>query len=247
MSVGIHQFLFYLHVACGSVGLVVFWLPMLSKKGSPFHKTFGKVFTYGMFAVSISGVIMSMIVLIDPIGIRAPDAALDGPALQQLAERARRSSAFLLMLSLLVFTNVKHSLLVLKAKQDRQILRSVNHIASISLLLLSGMAIGYYGLTSGSALFTIFSILSIVSSANLFFYIFKRNIKKREWLIEHLSNIIGAGIGAYTAFFAFGGRRFLAEIFTGQLQVVPWILPGVVGGIAIAYLSKRYRLQYQVV
>ena len=89
--------------------------------------------------------------------------------------------------------------------------------------------------------------LCIVSSGNLSYYIFKKSIKKREWLIEHLGNIIGAGIGAYTAFFAFGGRRFLAEIFAGQLQVVPWILPGVIGGIAIAYLSKRYRVQYKVV
>ncbi len=246
MLSGIHQFLFYLHVTCGAVGLVVFWLPMLSKKGSPFHKSFGKAFSYGMFAVSISGVIMSMMVLIDPIAIRAPDTELDGQALQQLVERARRTSAFLLMLSLLVFANVKHSLLVLNAKQDRQILKSYSHLASILLLLVTGIVIGYFGFSSGNTLFIIFSILCIVSSSNLFFYIFKKSIKKREWLIEHLGNIIGAGIGAYTAFFAFGGRRFLAEIFTGQLQVVPWILPGVVGGIAIAYLSKRYRVQYKV-
>ena len=243
----IHQILFYLHVVVGSIALVVFWLPMVSKKGSPFHKTFGKVFSYGMFAVSISGIIMSMMVLIDPAMVREIDAGLDEQTQQQLAERARRSSAFLLMLSLLVFTNVKHSLLVLKAKQDRAILRSVSHIVSISLLLLTGIAIGYFGFTSGNTLFIVFSILCIVSSGNLFFYVFKKSIKKREWLIEHLGNIIGAGIGAYTAFFAFGGRRFLAEIFTGQLQVVPWILPGVVGGMAIAYLSKKYRVQYRVV
>lgn len=247
MLVGIHQFLFYLHVACGSVGLVVFWLPMLSKKGSPFHKTLGKVFTYGMFAVSISGIIMSFMVLVDPIAIRAPNTELDGQALQQLTDQARREGVFLLMLSVLVFTNVKHSLLVLKAKQKRQILRSFHHLASIALLLLTGLTTGYYGFSTGNTLFIVFSILCIISSGNLFFYVFKKNIKKREWLIEHLGNIIGAGIGAYTAFFAFGGRRFLAEIFTGQLQVLPWVLPGVVGGIAIAYLSRRYRVQYKVV
>lgn len=247
MLSGIHQFLFYLHVACGSIGLLVFWLPMFSKKGSPFHKTFGKVFSYGMFAVAISGIVMSVMVLIDPIAIRTPDSELSEQAIQQFSERARRTSAFLLMLSLLVFTNVKHSLLVLKAKQDRAIMRSVSHIASISLLSLTGIAIGYFGFTSGNTLFIVFSILSIVSSGNLFFYVFKKSIKEREWLIEHLGNIIGAGIGAYTAFFAFGGRRFLAEIFSGQLQVVPWILPGVIGGMGIAYLSKKYRVQYRVV
>ena len=159
MLIQIHQFLFYLHVTCGAVGLVVFWLPMLSKKGSPFHKSFGKAFSYGMFAVSISGVIMSIMVLIDPIAIRAPDIELDGQALQQIAERARRTSAFLMMLSLLVFANVKHSLLVLKAKQDRQILKSYSHLASILLLLVAGIVIGYFGFSSGNTLFIIFAIL----------------------------------------------------------------------------------------
>jgi len=48
---GIHQILFYIHVLCGSIGLIVFWLPMLSKKGTKFHKSFGSVFVYGMLAV----------------------------------------------------------------------------------------------------------------------------------------------------------------------------------------------------
>ncbi len=246
MLSGIHQWLFYLHVACGSIGLVVFWLPMLSKKGSIFHKSFGKVFAYGMFAVSVSGIAMSLMMLIDPIGIRAPDRNLGMEEAFQLAEQNRNFGTFLLMLSLLVFTNVKHSILVLKAKSDRLLLRRPSHLASILALLLTGLTVGYFSIAGGNILFGVFSVLSIVSSLMLLKYIYKPVIKKREWLIEHLGNIIGSGIGAYTAFFAFGGRRFLEEIFSGQMQLIPWILPGVIGGFASAYLSKKYRKQYKV-
>lgn len=247
MLSSIHQLLFYLHVSCGSVGLIVFWLPMLSKKGSRFHKSFGKVFTYGMFAVSISGIIMSLMVLIDPIGIRFPDGNFDMERIVSIKEQNRNTAIFLLMLSMLVFTNVKHSIFVLKAKGDRLLIRNYTHLISISLLFITGVSVGYFALISGSILFIIFSALSVVSSISLFWYVFKTNFKKREWLIEHLTNIIGSGIGTYTAFFAFGGRRFLGEIFTGQLQLIPWILPSIIGGVASVYLAKKYRQQYRVV
>jgi uncharacterized membrane protein len=247
MLSSVHQFLFYLHVACGSVGLVVFWLPMLSKKGNGFHKQYGKIFAYGMFAVSISGILMSMMLLIDPIGVRVPDRNLPMGEAFSLAGQNRELGTFLLMLSLLVFTNIKHSLLVLSAKDDRSVLRKTSHMLSIAVLFVAGLIVGYFAITDGNILFMVFAILSVVSSIGLTRYIFKPTLKKREWLIEHLGNIIGSGIGAYTAFFAFGGRRFFEDIFTGQMELIPWILPGIIGGIASYYLSKKYQLKYRVV
>ncbi len=243
----IHQFLFYFHVTFGSVGLVVFWLPMLSKKGTAFHKKLGKVFTYSMFVVSISGIIMSVLVLMDPIGVRVPVTVMDTETTQLFIEQNRNTAIFLLMLSLLVFTNVKHSILALNAKGNRLLLRQYSHMIPVSILMLAGLGVGYLGISSGKTLFTIFSIIAILSSSSLFYYIFKKQLKKREWIIEHMGNIIGTGIGAYTGFFAFGGRRFLSEVFTGQLQLIPWMLPAVVGIAASVYLSKKYRLQYKVV
>jgi len=247
MIYSVHQILFYLHVACGSVGLVVFWLPMLSKKGNGFHKQYGKIFAYGMFAVSISGVLMSLMLLLDPVGVRIPDRNLAIDEAYRLATQNRELGTFLLMLSLLVFTNTKHSLLVLKAKDDRSLLRNTSHMISIAVLFIAGLVVGYFSIAEGNILFLVFSILSVVISIGLIHYIFKPALKKKEWLIEHLGNIIGSGIGAYTAFFAFGGGRFFSEIFTGQMQLIPWMLPGIVGGVATYYLTKKYRLKYKVV
>jgi len=219
---------------------------MLAKKGSAFHKKYGKVFAYSMFAVSISGIFMSTMILIDPIGVRNPSRDFTMASAFNFAEQNRNLATFLLMLSLLVFTNVKHSLLVLKAKDDRSILRSPGHIAAISTLFIAGLVVGYFALSQANILFMVFSSISLLSSIVLARYIFKENLKKREWLIEHLGNIIGSGIGAYTAFFAFGGRRIFSEIFQGQLQLIPWILPSVIGIAASIYLSKKYSLQYKV-
>jgi hypothetical protein len=66
----------------------------------------------------------------------------------------------------------------------------------------------------------------------------------KEWVIAHLSSIIGAGIASYTAFFVFGGNRFMAQIFDGQLMMIPWVAPGVIGSCIIGHLSYQYHKQF---
>ena len=219
---------------------------MLAKKGSQLHVVSGKIFSNGMLIVSVSGLVMSAFLLLDPIAVRYPEGGLAPEKAARVIEQNRNLGIFLLMLSLLVFVNVRHSILVLKAKADRSKLKNINHLGSIMSLLLAGVGVGLLALDKGNVLFAIFSLLSIVSSIGLARYIFKPELKPREWIIEHLTNIIGSGIGAYTAFFAFGGRRVFSEIFVGQMQLIPWVLPGIIGTVASIYLANKYRKQYRV-
>jgi len=242
----IHQFLLYFHITLGAVGLVVFWLPTLSKKGSPFHKRVGKIFVLTMFAISISGIIMSILVLVDPIGVRVPERNLTLAQSFSLKQQSRETAVFLLMLSMLVFVNVKQSILVLKVKADRDLLKIPSTLIPIGILLVTGIAVGIVAIIIVQPLFIVFSIISIVVSYGSLKYIFKKEIKQREWIIEHMGNILGTGIAAYTAFFAFGGRRLFSEILSGDMQLIPWILPSVIGVSATIYFSKKYRKKYRV-
>ncbi|MEL6215044.1 MAG: hypothetical protein AAFQ99_05130, partial [Pseudomonadota bacterium] len=61
-----------------------------------------------------------------------------------------------------------------------------------------------------------------------------------EMVFAHLNGLLGTGIGAYTAVFAFGGSRLLAELLPGQLQVIPWVTPAIVGTIAVARMKRHY-------
>lgn len=242
----IHQISFFLHVVTGGLALLIFWVPMLSKKGNRTHRNYGEIFVYGMYAVSISGFIMTLLVLADPIGIRKPERNLTFEEANDLAYQYRIFAGFLFMLSLLVFSNIRQSILVLNAKAERQILRSTQHIALLCFLGCSGIVVAVIGFAQNILLFKIFSILSIVSSIGMLHYIFKPNLKPREWIIAHLGNIIGAGIAAYTAFFAFGGSRLFAAFLSGNLQVIPWVLPGIIGTIASIHLTKKYRKKFSV-
>jgi len=242
----VHQLAFALHVLVGSAALFLFWIPMFAKKGSPNHVRFGRYFANGMYAVAISGFIMTILVLVDPVGVREPTRNLTVEAANQLATQNRMFATFLFMLSVLVFNSVYHSIAVLKAKADRNKLKTPFHIGIFVFLLMIGIVVGWIGLTIDYPLFTIFAALSIFNSVGAFRYTYKAEIKKREWVIAHMAAILGAGIGAYTAFFVFGGSRLFTMFLNANGQVFLWVLPGVVGTIASILLTKKYRKQYRV-
>lgn len=245
MSHFIHQFALYFHITIGVIALITFWLPMFARKGSKNHRLFGKFFVNAMYAVSVSGIIMSLLVLADPVSVRLYQGSL-GLQQQNFIAQNQLFAAFLLMLSMLTLCNLRQSVLVLLAKAERSMLKSPFHLALIASLALLGMIVGGLGYINNITLLKVFASLCVLNAIGMLHYIFKAKIKQREWVLVHLRNILGAGIATYTAFFAFGGKQLFAGLLTGELEIVPWILPSIVGVSAITYLTKKYRRQLKV-
>ncbi len=242
----VHKLSLYVHILLGVVALVVFWLPVASRKGSPFHRQAGKLFTLCMWTIGITGIIMCAIVWYDPIAIRYPEQSIALDKIDQLIQRHRLMSEFLMLLSILVLVSVKHATLVLKARNNRQRLKSWHHLSLNSALGIMAVMVLQNGLASNFLLYTIFGGVGLFASAGTFYYIFKPQLKQREWLIEHMSSIVGAGIGVYTAFFAVGGRHLLNELLTGNWLLIPWTVPSIVGTLAIVIYKKKLEKQFRV-
>ena len=241
----IHTWLRTLHIAIGAVALVLFWLPALTKKGSANHVRFGRWYARAMYAVSLTAITLSVLVMIDPLGIRYPDGLPEGRDAEAAARGNVLGAWFLFMLGLLVISNVRHGRRVLAAREHREQLRTPFHLALIASPGLLGLWVFGVGFVYENLLLQIFSVIAIVASAGMLRYTLRREVAKREWLIQHFGSLIGSGIGAYTAFFAFGGSRLFAEFLSGNLKVIPWILPAVVGLIVESRLARRYRQRSQ--
>ncbi len=239
----LHSNLVLLHIFVGAISLPLFWVPMLARKGSSLHRRAGRWFANAMYVVSITGLITSVMVLIDPLAIRDPEGLIAAEDIEQRLAIYRSSSLFLLMLSVLVFTSVRQGMLALKYKHDRDAFRRWSNVAQPLVLLTLAIVTGYVGIRDTRVLLMIFAALSVSASIGMLRYAFAREVTPRAWLIEHLNGMIGGGIGAYTAFFAFGGRRFFSELLPGYWQILPWVLPAVIGTIAISVYSRRYRRQ----
>ncbi|MBL4580441.1 MAG: DUF308 domain-containing protein [Gammaproteobacteria bacterium] len=243
----IHQFALYLHIAVGSCALILFWIPTLTRKGNLDHKRFGRYFAYAMYTVSLSGILMASTDLAFPIAMHAPGVNLTAEESLAISNEVRDFALFLLSLSILVLTSTRHGWLSILHKNDRQALRSPVHTGLCVSLIVVGLALFANGLRTGSTVFVIFAILQIITGINNLRYSFKKELKPKEWWLQHLSGLFGAGIGAYTAFFVFGGRRIMESLFGGlytDYSIVLWIAPGIIGGLAIGFVSRHYKQKF---
>ncbi|MEX0739336.1 MAG: hypothetical protein WD071_08340 [Pseudohongiella sp.] len=245
----LHQSALYLHIAVGIVALIIFWVPALSKKGSVNHKRVGRIFALIMYTVGWSGVLMASLDLWRPLTMH-PAADVTTPESQVAISAGIRSTAtFLLSLSILVLTATRHGWLVIRGKEDRRILRKPSQVALCLALLAAGLTLLVVGARGGNTLLLIFGALETWLAIGYLRYSFKADLAHpKEWWIEHLGALIVGGISAYTAFFVVGAASLLEPLlqsgsFAG-LGIVFWVAPGVIGGFAIARLSRKYRLRF---
>jgi hypothetical protein len=236
----LHSLLVWLHIAFGAVALVLFWVPALAKKGGPLHVTAGRYYKIVMYAVSVSAFLASIIVLADPIGIRRPDEVLSAADAERLAGLYRMFSLFLLMLSVLVFASVRHGLLALRERYEPGVLKSPQHRGLIGALALLAVVVGFLGIRYGQVLLIVFGGLGLSAAWSMWRESRIDRPSRRQLVVAHLGGLIASGIGAYTAFFAFGGARLLGDLLPGQWQVIPWVLPAIIGTLAIRRVRRPY-------
>ena len=245
----LHKTALYAHIAVGAVALIVFWIPMAARKGSPLHRRAGRYFLWGMTAVALTGIGMSTLALVDPIGTRITGRTLDMDQAFGTAARVREFSLFLLMLSVLVYVAARQATLVLVARANRELLRQPWNVSCLVGLGALAMVTGFVGLNGGrihdfsdvNVLLVVFAVIGLNGSLRMLHYTFKSSIGPREWMVEHIGNAIGCGIGAYTAFAAFGGRELFGDLLPGQWQLLPWVLPTIIGTAYARRASRPYR------
>lgn len=238
----LHSFLLILHIVLGCAALILFWVPLYTEKGQLNHKMFGTYYKNVMYGVAASGAVMAIMVLLMPLVIKSHFAHADNP--EQIANSIRSFWIFLLYLSLLSFTSTRHGYAVLLVKDNRAQLRTWHYALPLVLLFIGGLALTALGAMRASTLHIAFGVLGTFVGFGSLRYIFAENMPKKRFILEHIGAMMGSGIGAYTAFLAFGGRQLFDG--AGSYQIIFWIAPGVIGSIASYLLCKKYGKIFRV-
>ena len=213
----------FLHVIAGFASLLLFWIPMFTRKGGINHVRLGKWYVWLMWIVVVSAAILSI---------------------KNLWTGAYEASAFLGFLTFITANPLWKGIAVLNNKKGLS-----NGFVRTQLILeigtfLMGFALLTYGIYLGgqgaAVLMIIFGILGI-SNAKGLWKLVNQPPQRTDWLLDHISEMITTGIAAYTAFFAFGGRTWLGDIFTGYWMIVPWVAPTIIGIFTIKWYKKQYR------
>lgn len=241
--IAIHTFFLITHILAGGIALILFWVPFFCKKGQLNHTRFGRYYSFSMYAVALGGAIMALMVLCFPIAIKG-EGITDPEVAAKVSSAYRVFWSFLLYLSLLSYTTTRNALSVLKVKSNLSKLRTPMYVGPLVLLVLFGPLFIFLGIRFNSIIHIIFGVLGPLVGIGMLRYVFQKSIKPKAWILEHIGSMIGSGIGAYTAFVAFGARHILDNFEFWQPFV--WSAPGVIGSIAAYAMTRHYQRVYKV-
>lgn len=216
----IHSVFLPVHIAAGCISIVIFWIPVFVRKGSKSHNLVGRWYINSMVVVLFTSMVLSV---------------------NNIFKQEYILALFLIHLTFLTAFPLWHGYTILKRKKtSSKGFKKMRSILLLSLGISSIVCIGtalllWYSYGRQDILLIIFGILGLSSAKD----IFNKPVFSNR-VAQHLDGMIVSGIAAYTAFFAFGGRTLLGSLLEGNLMIIPWILPTVIGIIAIRLWKRKY-------
>lgn len=215
--------LLFLHVTFGFTSLVLFWLPVFLKKGGKGHILTGKLYVIAMWIVVVTAALLSI---------------------KNVIIGKYFMAAFLGFIALITANPMWYGMAILKPRAQSKKRFQIIHTALDGAVAIFGLALLLWGIYLGgkgnAVLMLIFGGLGCT--------VFPSFVKKltspyteADRIKEHMVGLLTSGIAAYSAFFVFGGYTWMGKILPGMWQVLPWVAPGVIGGLGITLGVKYYR------
>ena len=211
-----------IHIFCGFFGLIVFWIPVIVKKGGNIHRKVGKLYVFLMWIVVITSIYLSV---------------------ENFMEGAYQFAAFLGFIAVITANPLWYGIEILKHKKGLPKSYQYQHMAFNTFIVLVSIALLAYGIylqaKGFGVLMVIFGVLGILSGGDII-KMYKTPEKLSNPIIEHIEGMLISGIAAHTAFAVFGGGNFFQELLTGYWMVLPWVAPGIIGGLLIRKYKRKY-------
>ncbi len=211
----------YLHISAGFTALVVGLIPMFSKKGGKTHVTWGKVYFWAMFVVAVTAL---------------------------LRFKLQLNLIFLACIAIFSFYNTFTGMRIIRMKKQLKPAwidwfgAILGEICGIIMLYFS-----FYAYQENNVffivLFLVFGVVMLLfATEDLRVFTGKKVIDNdvptpaRYWFQNHISRMGGSYIATVTAFLVVNNPPFIPGL-------VAWIAPGVIGGMIIGRVRKKYRGQ----
>jgi uncharacterized membrane protein len=216
------KFALYLHIFAGFTALTTGLVPMLAKKGSKTHKTWGTVYYWAMFLVALTAIIRF-----------------------QMQSRLIFLSGIAIFSFYNTFTGVR---LIHRKDNPKPIF--IDWFGAI-LMVFGSLVMVYFAYStfkvsvSSAILFAVFgTFMLLMVSEDLRVFMGKKLIdnnvplQTRYWFQNHISRMGGSYIATVTAFLVVNNPPQIPGL-------VVWLAPGVIGGFMIGRTRKFYRDKFK--
>jgi hypothetical protein len=211
------------HITAGFTSLILFWVPIFSRKGGRTHRHIGNYYVWAMWLVVISAALLSI---------------------KNLLLGNTVMGAFLGFLALISGKPLWLGISALNNKKARSESYRRAQLIMSGLVVISGCVLIGYGLVLGGNGLAVFMIIfGVLGLASIFDFVanLDRSAVPKHWLEEHIANMCITGIAAHTAFLAFGAQSMFSHLYSSYWSIVPWVAPTIIGSLGIRVAITRYK------
>jgi hypothetical protein len=212
-----------LHVICGTIGLVSFWVPIAVVKGSTRHRKWGHLAARAFMAAGVLAIGMALLSLYG-----------SEQRLPMIKDRVLFRGLFgwmMLYLGVLTLSFADYGLSVVRHRARREVLRRPRHQLVFAAVIISAVNCGIYGLSTGQPLMALVALIGLIATATQLLYVWRPRVPRGGHVPEHFRSLLGMGISAYTAFLSVGLIRLVPDHVFNPLI---WAVPSIVGVALIA-------------
>lgn len=217
-----YSILVVVHVALGVLALLTFWTAGAARKGSPVHRTAGKVYLASMAGLLLLAVPMAVIILL------ARGAVLGG---------------FLFYLLIISSTSVWLAWRAIRDKRDWQRYTGPVYRGLMWANLGGALGIAAIGLLLAQQMQLVivsFSAIGLVTFVRMRNFARHAPEEPRWWLREHLNAMLGNGVATHIAFLAIGLPRLVPALANPVWVNIAWLAPLLIAVIAGVLLKRKF-------
>ncbi len=230
------ELLIILHISFGAPGLISFWIPVLSRKGSKLHTAWGRAFVIMMLITASCAVGMATMSIIDPVASH-PKLSDHGSFSDPVLIRGI-FGWMMLYLAVLTLNLTWYGWLCIRNRGRHAQNRAWHNMLLQGLLLIASANCAWQGFVIGQTMMIGMSIVGFATVGTNLWFMLNPAPAALDWLTEHIKALVGTGISVYTAFFAFGAVRLVPEL---ALAPALWAIPLVTGLALILYHQRKVR------
>jgi uncharacterized membrane protein len=211
-----------LHIAAGAVALLVFWIPLVAKKGGRLHRRVGWVYVGAASTIAVTGVVVCGRLINDSNPLR------------------HRAGVFLLYIGVLAAASALFGVRALTTKRREGASRSLVDLLPPVLLVLGGLGLAAFGIKEAMPLYLLFAGLGVVQGVARLRFWLTPPVTTKEWFVAHMSGMGTSCITTVTAFSVVNAHRLGLRTF----DLAVWVVPALAGGIALGLATRRYRSRF---
>lgn len=210
------------HIAAGAVALLVFWVPLVTKKGGRTHRRAGWVYVAAAATLATTGFLLCI------------------PLVSGGSPLRWRAGIFLAYVSVVAGASALFGVRALRTKGRAGVSRGAIDLAPPLLLVVGGVALAAFGIWQSRVLFVLFAALGVVIGVRYLLFWLTPPAHDREWFLAHMNGMGTSCITTVTAFVVVNARRFGMRPFDLALWAGPIAVLAVGLTIWRRYYARRF-------